>query len=52
MPGNRITAEQIIENLREVEVLLAQGKAISQVCISKLTPYWIEQPMESSLNKR
>jgi len=32
MPRKRFTAEQIIQNLREAEVLLAQGKTIAQVC--------------------
>lgn len=32
MPRKRFTAEQIIQHLREAEVLLAQGKTIAQVC--------------------
>jgi len=32
MPRKRFTAEQIIQNLREAEVLLAQGQTIAQVC--------------------
>jgi putative transposase len=32
MPRKRFTPEQIIQNLREAEVLLAQGKTIAQVC--------------------
>ena len=32
MPRKRFTPEQIIQNLREGEVLLAQGKTIAQVC--------------------
>ncbi len=32
MPRKRFTAEQIIQHLREAEVLLAQGQTIAQVC--------------------
>jgi transposase-like protein len=32
MPRKRFKAEQIIQNLREAEVLLAQGQTIAQVC--------------------
>ena len=32
MPRKRFTSEQNIQNLREAEVLLAQGKTIDQVC--------------------
>ena len=32
MPRKRFTPEQIIQNLREAEVLLAQGRTIAQVC--------------------
>jgi transposase-like protein len=32
MPRKRFTPEQIIQNLREAEVLLAQGQTIAQVC--------------------
>ena len=32
MPGKRFTTEQIIQHLREAEVLLAQGQTIAQVC--------------------
>jgi putative transposase len=32
MPRKRFTPEQIIQHLREAEVLLAQGKTIAQVC--------------------
>jgi len=32
MPRKRYTPEQIIQHLREAEVLLAQGKTIAQVC--------------------
>ena len=32
MPRKRFSAEQIIAHLREAEVMLAQGKNISQVC--------------------
>ena len=32
MPSKRFTPEQTIQNLREAEVLLAQGKTIAQVC--------------------
>lgn len=32
MPRKRFTAEQIIQNLREAEVLLSQDKTIAQVC--------------------
>ena len=32
MPRKRFKAEQIIQHLREAEVLLAQGKTIAQVC--------------------
>ena len=32
MPRKRFTTEQIIQHLREAEVLLAQGKTIPQVC--------------------
>ena len=32
MPRTRFKAEQIIQNLREAEVLLAQGQTIAQVC--------------------
>ena len=32
MPRKRFKAEQIIQHLREAEVLLAQGQTIAQVC--------------------
>ena len=32
MPRRRFTAEQIIQHLREAEVLLSQEKTIAQVC--------------------
>ena len=32
MPRKRFTPEQIIQKLREAEVLLAQGQTIAQVC--------------------
>ena len=32
MPRKRFTTEQIIQHLREAEVLLAQGPTIAQVC--------------------
>jgi len=32
MPRRRFAADQIIEHLPEVEVLLSQGKAIAEVC--------------------
>ncbi len=32
MPRRRFTTEQIIQHLRECEVLLAQGRTIAQVC--------------------
>ena len=32
MPKKRYTAEEIIHKLRESEVLLSQGKSISQAC--------------------
>lgn len=32
MPRKRFTPEQIIQNLREAEVLLSQEKTIAQVC--------------------
>ncbi len=32
MPRKRFTAEQIIQHLREAEVLLAQGQTIAKVC--------------------
>ena len=32
MPRKRFKAEQIIQNLREAEVLLAQGQTIAQIC--------------------
>jgi len=32
MPRKRFTPEQIIQNLREAEVLLSQEKTITQVC--------------------
>jgi putative transposase len=32
MPRRRFTAEQIINHLREAEVLLSQGKSVGEVC--------------------
>ena len=32
MPRKRFTPEQIIQNLREAEVLLSQDKTIAQIC--------------------
>jgi putative transposase len=32
MPRNRLTAEQIIHQLREGEVLLAQGQTVGEIC--------------------
>ena len=32
MPRNRLTAEQIIHQLREAEVLLAQGQTVGEIC--------------------
>ncbi len=32
MPRKRLTTEQIIQHLREAEVLLSQGRTIAQVC--------------------
>ena len=32
MPRKRFTAEQIINHLREAEVLLSQGKSVGEVC--------------------
>ena len=32
MPRKRFTPEQIIQNLREAEVLLSQDKTIARVC--------------------
>ncbi len=32
MPRKRFTAEQIIHQLREAEVLLAQGKTVGEIC--------------------
>ena len=32
MPRKRFTAEQIIQHLREAEVLLAQGQTIAPIC--------------------
>jgi transposase-like protein len=32
MPRNRFTVEQIINHLREAEVLLSQGRSVSEVC--------------------
>ena len=32
MPGKRFTTEQIIQHLREAEVLLSQDKTVAQVC--------------------
>jgi len=32
MPKKRFSAEEIIHKLREAEVLLSQGKAVSQAC--------------------
>ena len=32
MPRKRFSAEQIINHLREAEVLLAQGKTVGEIC--------------------
>ena len=32
MPRKRLTAEQIIHQLREAEVLLAQGQTVGEIC--------------------
>jgi len=32
MPGKRFTVEQIINHLREAEVLLAQGQRVGDIC--------------------
>ena len=32
MPRRRFTAEQIINHLREAEVLLSQGRSVGEVC--------------------
>ena len=32
MPRRRFTDEQIINHLREAEVLLSQGKSVGEVC--------------------
>ena len=32
MPKKRYSAEEIIHKLREADVLLSQGKSVSQVC--------------------
>lgn len=32
MPRKRFSAEQIVNKLREAEVLIAQGKTVSQAC--------------------
>ena len=32
MPRKRFTVEQIINHLREAEVLLSQGRSVSEVC--------------------
>ena len=32
MPRKRFTVEQIINHLREAEVLLAQGKTVGEIC--------------------
>ncbi len=32
MPRRRFTAEQIINHLREAEVLLSQGNSVGEVC--------------------
>ena len=32
MPRKRFTAEQIVNKLREAEVLIAQGRSIAQAC--------------------
>ena len=32
MPGKRFRTEEIIQKLREAEILLSQGKSVSEAC--------------------